>query len=115
MAEDCLFCKIIRGEIPSQKVYEDDDVFAFRDIQPTAPSHVVIVPKKHIARVTDANPEDAELLGKLLLGANAVARSEGIAESGVRYVINCDQDAGQVIFHVHMHILGGRELGWPPG
>ncbi|MBP8130898.1 MAG: histidine triad nucleotide-binding protein [Candidatus Hydrogenedentes bacterium] len=115
MAEDCLFCKIVRGEIPAEKIYEDDDVLAFRDINPEAPTHVLLVPKRHLPRVTDATPADAELLGKMLLGANAVAGREGVAASGVRYVFNTNQDAGQVVFHVHMHILGGRPMGWPPG
>lgn len=115
MTEDCLFCKIVRGEIPAQKVYEDDDVLAFRDINPEAPTHVLLIPKRHLPRVTDATPADTALLGKMLLGANTVAEREGVAVSGVRYVFNTNQDAGQIIFHVHMHILGGRPMGWPPG
>ncbi|HNR29328.1 MAG TPA: histidine triad nucleotide-binding protein [Candidatus Hydrogenedentes bacterium] len=115
MAEDCLFCKIVRGDISAQKVYEDDDVLAFRDINPEAPTHVLLIPKRHLPRVTDATAEDAVLLGKMLLGANAVAEREGIAANGVRYVFNTNQDAGQIIFHAHMHILGGRPMGWPPG
>lgn len=115
MAEDCLFCKIIRGEIPSNKVYEDDDVFAFEDINPAAPTHVLIIPKKHLKSIGDALPEDTALLGKLLLKANEIAASLGLAEEGYRYVVNTGQNGGQTVFHLHLHILGGRALGWPPG
>ncbi|HPO17544.1 MAG TPA: histidine triad nucleotide-binding protein [Candidatus Hydrogenedentes bacterium] len=115
MADDCLFCKIARKEIPSAEVYSDDEFFAFRDINPAAPSHVLVIPRKHIARISDASEEDAALLGRMLLAANKVAGIEGITESGFRYVISCNKDGGQLIFHIHLHILGGRELGWPPG
>ena len=115
MAEETLFTRIINGEIPCDKVYENDDVFAFRDINPVAPTHVLVVPKKPISRVTEAAEEDTMLLGKLLLAANEVARLEGIADSGVRYVINTNADAGQEVFHIHVHVLGGRKMSWPPG
>ncbi len=115
MTEETLFTKIINGAIPSDKVYEDDEFCAFRDIQPAAPVHVLIVPKKVIPRITDASEEDAALLGRLLLAANKVAQTLGIAETGFRYVINCGEHGGQEVFHLHMHILGGRRLGWPPG
>ena len=115
MPEDNLFTKIIHGEIPCDKVYEDEYTFAFRDINPAAPVHVLVVPKKPIPTVLDAEAEDAELLGRLLLTANIVARQEGIAESGVRYVINNNRDAGQEVYHIHVHVLGGRKLSWPPG
>lgn len=115
MAPDCLFCKIVHGDIPSDKVYEDGEFLAFRDINPQAPVHVLVVPKRHIARVTDAVPDDAALLGRLLLAANEVSRREGIAEPGMRYVISTNAQGGQLVFHIHLHILGGRELGWPPG
>ena len=115
MAEDCLFCKIAAGEIPSNKVYADDEFYAFRDIHPAAPVHVLMIPRKHIERITDAGEEDAALLGRMLLRANQVAEAEGIAEKGFRYVINCNAWAGQEVFHIHMHIVGGRPLGWPPG
>lgn len=115
MAADCLFCKIAAGEIPSTPVYSDDEFYAFRDINPGAPTHCLIVPRKHIARVTEAAPDDAALLGRLILRANEIARAEGIAGPGFRYVINCNEDGGQTVFHIHLHILGGRGLAWPPG
>lgn len=115
MAGDCLFCKIAAGEIPSTPVYSDDEFYAFRDISPGAPVHCLIVPRKHIERVTDAAAEDGALLGRMLLRANAIVESEGIAQSGFRYVMNCNEDGGQTVFHIHLHILGGRPLNWPPG
>lgn len=115
MAGDCLFCKIAAGEIPSTPVYSDDEFYAFRDINPGAPTHCLIVPRKHIARLSDASAEDAALLGRMLLRASTIAESEGVVESGFRSVINCNADAGQTVFHIHLHILGGRSLAWPPG
>jgi histidine triad (HIT) family protein len=115
MTDETLFTKIINGAIPCDKVYEDEHTFAFRDINPGAPVHVLVVPKKPIARLTDAEPADAELLGRLLLTANKVAQMEGIAESGFRCVVNTNQDAGQTVWHLHVHVLGGRALQWPPG
>jgi len=115
MPDDCLFCKIAAGAIPSTEVYSDEEFYAFRDINPGAPVHVLIVPRKHIARITAAEADDAALLGRMLLRANDIARSEGIDESGFRLVINCNEDAGQTVFHIHLHILGGRGLAWPPG
>lgn len=115
MAEDCLFCKIIAGEIPSKKVYEDNDVYAFEDIYPAAPTHVLIIPKKHLTAVNSANSEDTVLMGKLLLKANDIADSLGLSEEGFRYVINTGKNGGQTVFHLHLHILGGRALSWPPG
>lgn len=115
MSQDCLFCKIVRKEINSTEVYSDDDFYAFRDIHPVAPVHVLLVPKRHIARITDATEADTGLLGRMLLVANEIARREGIAEPGFRYVLSCNAQGGQVIFHIHLHIIGGRELGWPPG
>ena len=115
MADDCLFCKIAAGDIPSDEVYSDDEFYAFRDIHPGAPTHCLIIPRKHIARITEASDEDAALLGRLMLRANEIARAEGIAEPGFRYVINCNEQGGQTVFHIHLHILGGRELSWPPG
>jgi histidine triad (HIT) family protein len=115
MSDDCLFCKIARGEIPSEKVYSDDEFYAFRDIHPAAPVHVLVIPRKHIERISDATEADTVLMGKLLLVANKVADQEGIRESGFRYVISCNKDGGQLVFHIHLHIVGGRELGWPPG
>ena len=112
---DTIFGKIARGEVPADRVYEDDDVIAFRDLQPQAPVHLLVIPRKPIPTLNDAQPEDAELLGKLLLAAARVARATGIAESGYRTVLNCNADAGQVVFHLHLHILGGRSMQWPPG
>ncbi|HDP35310.1 MAG TPA: histidine triad nucleotide-binding protein [Candidatus Hydrogenedentes bacterium] len=115
MSEKTLFTKIIEGEIPADKVYEDDEFCAFRDINPAAPCHVLIVPKKVIPKISDADASDAELLGRLLLAANKVAAQLGLAEEGYRFVINCGENAGQEVMHLHLHILGGRRLSWPPG
>lgn len=115
MSDDCLFCKIAAGEIPADPVYQDDDLVAFNDINPQAPTHVLIIPRTHIATLNDATPNDAALLGKLLVTAGKIARSEGFADAGYRVVMNCNAAAGQTVFHVHLHLLGGRQLGWPPG
>ncbi|PCJ23587.1 MAG: histidine triad nucleotide-binding protein [SAR86 cluster bacterium] len=115
MTDDCLFCKIIAGEIPSNKVYSDDDVYAFYDINPAAPQHILIIPKKHLTDITSATNEDQALIGKLLLKANEIAREQGLVENGFRYVINTGKDGGQTVYHLHLHILGGRALNWPPG
>lgn len=112
---DCLFCKMVRGEIQPKKVYENDRVLAFRDINPQAPTHVLIIPKEHIATINDLGPGHAGLVGELYLAAQEVARSEGLSESGYRTVMNCGRDAGQAVFHIHLHVLGGRPLHWPPG
>ncbi|WP_080840535.1 histidine triad nucleotide-binding protein [Cohnella massiliensis] len=108
---DCLFCKIVEGTIPSAKVYEDEHVLAFRDIQPQAPVHTLIIPKKHIPTMNDAAPEDMELLGRILLAAQTVARDAGLADDGYRLINNCGRDAGQVVYHLHFHVLGGEKLG----
>ena len=112
---DCLFCKIIKGEIPSTKVYEDDDIYAFDDINPGAPVHSLVIPKKHIATAGKEvlGPDDAELMGKLFLGAQKVAEAKGITD--YRLAMNKGAGAGQTVFHVHLHVLGGRDLSWPPG
>ena len=112
---DCLFCKIAAGEIPAEKVKEADDWIAFRDISPQAPTHILIIPREHIATLNDVTPGNQTLLGSLFLAAKQIAAEEGIAESGYRAVVNCNADAGQAVFHIHMHLLGGREMGWPPG
>lgn len=112
---DTIFDKIIRREIPADIVYEDDDVLAFRDLNPQAPVHVLFVPKKSIATLDGAAPGDAELLGKLLLAAAAYARHEGLADQGYRTVINCNEYGGQTVFHLHLHLLAGRQMHWPPG
>jgi histidine triad (HIT) family protein len=113
--EDCVFCKIVRGEIPARKVFENDELLAFDDVNPVAPVHVVVVPKRHIATLNDASDPDVGLMGKLLLGAKAVAREKDLQERGYRTVINTMEGAGQAVFHVHMHVIGGRVLRWPPG
>jgi len=112
--KDCLFCKIIAGEIPSKKVYEDEQTFAFSDINPQAPTHILIIPKKHIAGIKEAKPEDAEIIGLCHLVAAKLARERGI-ENGYRTVYNIGPGAGQTVFHLHLHLLGGRALRWPPG
>jgi histidine triad (HIT) family protein len=111
---DCLFCKIIAGTIPSKKVYEDDEVLAFEDINPGAPTHVLIIPKRHLAGLDKATAEDAELLGYMQLIAAQIGRDRGI-EDGYRTVLNVGPRSGQSVFHIHLHILGGRDLKWPPG
>ena len=111
---DCLFCRMITGEIPTRKVYEDDRTFAFEDINPQAPTHVLIVPKQHIAGLKEASESDAEILGHCQLVAARIARDRKI-EHGYRTVYNVGPGAGQSVFHLHLHLLGGRALGWPPG
>lgn len=112
---DCLFCKMVAGEIQPDVVYEDDTVLAFRDINPQAPVHVLVVPREHIATINDLAGSHAELVGRLYLAAKEVARREGIAERGYRTVMNCNAEAGQTVFHLHLHVLGGRRMKWPPG
>jgi histidine triad (HIT) family protein len=113
MSDNCLFCKIIKGEIPSDKLYEDDDVFVFRDIAPQAPVHFLVIPKKHISGPSEVGAEDEALIGKMMRTGGQVAKQEGIDH--YRLVFNNGEKAGQTVFHIHMHILGGRSLGWPPG
>lgn len=115
MNKDCLFCKIIQQEIPSQCVYEDDVVYAFHDINACAPVHVLIVPKKHIAKVSDMSETDSLVMGKLLYAAKCIADQLHITEGGYRLVVNNGAAAGQEVFHVHVHLLGGRDFKWPPG
>ncbi len=115
MTTDCLFCKMVAGTIKPDKVHEDDEILAFRDIHPQAPVHVLVVPKQHIATLNDLTPAHAALVGRLFLVAQRVARQSGIAESGYRTVMNCNRDAGQSVWHVHLHVLGGRVMEWPPG
>lgn len=112
---DCLFCRIVNKEIPSQAVYEDEQAYAFRDINPAAPVHVLVVPKKHIGSLNETTEDDSSLLGHLNLVAVKLAKQLGIAEGGYRLAANCGPDGGQTVFHLHIHLLGGRELGWPPG
>ena len=111
---DCLFCKIVSGQIPAKKVYEDSAVFAFHDVDPQAPTHVLIVPKQHVAGLKEARAQDAEIIGQLNLAAAEIARQLNLT-GGYRTVLNVGPDAGQSVFHMHLHLLGGRKLGWPPG
>lgn len=113
MASDCLFCRIVSGELPAKLVGQNEHCVAFRDINPQAPTHVVIVPRQHIPSLNEA--ADAATLGHLSLMAAMIAREEGLAESGYRTVVNTNADAGQTVFHIHLHLLGGRRMGWPPG
>lgn len=113
--ENCLFCRIAAGEIPSRKVFEDPEVFAFEDIHPQAPVHILLIPKKHIPTLNDLGEEDRGLMGHLLLTASRIARDRGLDSKGFRLNANCLDSAGQSVFHVHFHLLGGRPFGWPPG
>lgn len=115
MAQDCLFCRIVAGDLPAKLVREDDETIAFRDIDPKAPTHVLVIPRRHIGSVNDLEAGDAELIGRLYLAAKEVAEAEGIATSGYRLVMNAGPDAGQSVDHIHLHVLGGRSLAWPPG
>ncbi|MEE9218336.1 MAG: histidine triad nucleotide-binding protein [Acidobacteriota bacterium] len=113
--KDCLFCKMVRREIPTKIQYEDDRVFAFHDINPQAPTHVLVIPKKHFSTLDDLADPDRELAGHLMLKASEIARDLGHAEKGYRLVANCRAEAGQSVFHIHLHVLGGRRFAWPPG
>lgn len=112
---DCIFCKVAAGEIESKKVSEDDEIVAFHDINKKAPVHILVIPRKHISSLLAIEPEDEALLSKLHTAAIRLAREQGIAESGFRLVMNCNRDAGQSVDHIHLHLLGGRPMGWPPG
>ena len=112
---ECLFCKIINREIPGSIVYEDDRVLAFNDIHPRAPTHVLIVPKRHITSLNDLSVEDDQLVGELVRRAAAIAKDRGISADGFRTVFNTNREAGQTVFHIHLHLLGGRSMAWPPG
>ncbi len=112
---DTIFAKIINREIPADILYEDDDVLAFTDVSPQAPEHFLVIPKQAIATVNDIQPQDAELIGKMVLAAQKIAKDKGIAEDGYRLVMNCNEGAGQTVFHIHLHVLGGRPMTWPPG
>jgi len=112
---DCIFCKIIAGEIPGKKIYEDDEMLAFHDINPMAPVHFLIIPKKHLGSLFEVEETDTPLLGRLLKKAQELARQQGCDEKGGRFVINTKTDGGQTVDHLHIHFLGGRALGWPPG
>lgn len=115
MAADCLFCRIVAGEIPSTVVRQDDMVIAIRDIAPRAPTHVLVIPRTHIASAVDLTEADGPLLGRIFSAAGSIARAEGIAEGGYRLVVNAGPDGGQTVDHLHVHLLGGRRMTWPPG
>ena len=112
---DCLFCKIVSGDIQGDIVHQDDEILAFRDINPQAPTHILIIPKKHISTVNDLEEEDQQVIGKMFSAAKMLAKQEGLSERGYRLVMNCNAEAGQTVFHIHLHLLGGRTMGWPPG
>jgi histidine triad (HIT) family protein len=112
---DCLFCRIATGQVPASVVYEDERLIAFNDINPQAPTHVLLIPRRHIATLNDLGPEDDGLIGEMTRRAAAIAVERGISAKGFRTVFNVNQDAGQTVFHIHLHLIGGRRLGWPPG
>ncbi len=112
---DCLFCKIVTGDITADVVYESDSCIGFRDINPQAPTHVLVIPREHVATINDLPQGGAPIVGNLFLAAKAIAAAEGIADEGYRTVVNCNRAAGQTVFHLHLHLLGGRDLDWPPG
>jgi histidine triad (HIT) family protein len=111
----CLFCKIASGEVPGDIVYQDAEIIAFRDIAPQAPCHILVIPKRHITTLNDLEDGDADLMGRIVLRARAIAAQQGLAEDGYRLVINCNSEGGQTVYHIHLHILGGRQMQWPPG
>lgn len=112
---DCLFCKIVAGEINTNKIFENDQVLAFEDINPQAPIHLLIIPKKHLSTVNHVSVDDQSTMGALFVAAQQIAQQKGFAEDGYRLVVNCNEHGGQTVFHIHMHLLAGRQLGWPPG
>lgn len=112
---DCLFCKIVAGDIPADIVYQDDDLLAFRDVSPQAPTHILIIPKQHIETTNDLDETTAPLIGQMYLVAKQIAKDEGLADDGYRLVMNCNRNGGQSVYHIHLHLLGGRQLTWPPG
>lgn len=111
----CIFCRIVNKEIPAKVVYEDDKVFAFHDINPQAPYHILVIPKKHLSTLLEISEEDKELIGHIYMTINKIAQDLGFAERGFRVVVNCKEEAGQTVFHVHFHVLAGRPMDWPPG
>ncbi len=115
LKSECLFCRIIERKIPAKVIYENEKVLAFHDINPQAPVHIIVIPKNHIERVSDLKRENADWGAELILAANKIASDLEIKDSGYRLIINCNKDAGQAVFHLHLHLLGGRKMGWPPG
>lgn len=112
---DCLFCKIIEGNIPADIVFENDDVLAFRDVNPHAPTHILIIPRIHISTTNDLTENHELIMGRLFSAAKIIAAQEGVSDDGYRMVVNCNEKAGQTVFHIHMHLLAGRSMSWPPG
>ena len=115
MQKDCIFCNIAEGKLPSGIVYKSNNIVAFRDTNPQAPVHMLIIPKKHISKISDLNEEDAQLVGEMVLVANELVKENNLTEDGYRLVFNCGEKAGQAVFHIHLHLLGGRDFNWPPG
>ena len=114
-AQDCLFCKIVDGGLPADIVYENDSLVAFRDINPKAPTHILLIPRRHVASMNDLQDGDESLVGDLFITAARIAADEGLADDGYRVVMNCNEAAGQSVFHIHLHLMGGRTMTWPPG
>ena len=112
---DCLFCRVANGELPTEIIYENDELLAFRDINPQAPTHVLVIPKRHMDSINHATPDDAELLGRMVLAAKEIATQEGLHDAGYRLVFNINNHGGQTVYHIHLHVLGGRQMIWPPG
>jgi len=112
---DCLFCKIVDGDLPADIVYENDSLIAFRDVNPKAPTHILLIPRRHIATMNDLQGDDKGLAGELFVTAAQLAADEGLADDGYRVVMNCNEAAGQSVFHIHLHLMGGRKMTWPPG
>lgn len=112
---DCLFCKINNAEIPAEILYQNDHVTVFRDISPQAPTHFLVIPKKHISTINELQADDAHLVGQMYLAAKQVAQESGISDTGFRTTMNCNSDGGQTVYHIHLHVLGGRQMSWPPG
>ncbi len=115
MSKDCIFCKIITGQLKTEIVYENDFVLAFKDLNPQAPVHLLVIPKTHIEKISDLNQDNKNVVAELVIAANEIAKKYKIVETGYRLVFNCGSDAGQAVFHIHLHLLGGRALSWPPG
>ncbi|MFH1753720.1 MAG: histidine triad nucleotide-binding protein [Candidatus Omnitrophota bacterium] len=115
MEKECLFCKIAEKKIPAAIVYEDEETVAFDDIKPQAPIHIIVIPKRHIEKISNIDDGDSALTARLIMATSKIAKEKGLTESGYRLVINCGKDAGQEVFHIHVHLLGGRKLRWPPG
>ncbi len=112
---DCLFCKIVRKEIPAKIVYEDDQILAFEDIHPQAPVHILIIPKEHISTTNELSENNAHIIGRMALQASIIAKEKNIQDNGYRLIMNCNEHGGQTVYHIHLHLIGGRKMTWPPG